>query len=113
MVVCERPAERAAQWIAPQRGSRALNGLPFQLYSGVASCVKNAWNTLHRVQIISLNKPVKALWGKRSPIIFTALKIRNSGPITTTSLAQVGLQNRAPQCCVDVGACCHLIGGDG
>ena len=46
----------------------ALNGVPFHVYSRVASCVKIEWNTLDRLQIIKLKKPVKALWGKFAPM---------------------------------------------
>lgn len=46
----------------------ALNGVPLHVYVRVASCVKINWNTLDNLQIIRLNSPVKALWGKFAPM---------------------------------------------
>lgn len=46
----------------------ALNGVPFNVYVRVASCVKVEWNTLDKLQIIKLLKPAKALWGKFAPM---------------------------------------------
>ncbi|MCZ2721588.1 hypothetical protein O1D97_07955 [Marinomonas sp. 15G1-11] len=46
----------------------ALNGVPLNVYARIASCVKIEWNTLDTLQIIKLNKPVKALWGKFAPM---------------------------------------------
>jgi len=46
----------------------ALNGVPLHVYVRIASCVKIDWNTLDRLQIISLLRPAKALWGKFAPM---------------------------------------------
>lgn len=46
----------------------ALNGVPFDVFVRVASCVKVEWNTLDKLQLIKLLRPATAIWGKFAPM---------------------------------------------
>ena len=46
----------------------AFNGVPLHVYARIASCIKVEWNTIDNIQIIKLNYPATALWGKFAPM---------------------------------------------
>ena len=66
---CARdPYKEQQHGIEHEIATAIINSVPFNIYVRVASCVKVEWNTLDKLQVIKLQQPAKALWGKFEPM---------------------------------------------